>query len=191
MDFEFEQEAVSVRQQSTFVSVLAWIFIVIAGFSTFVGLLQNVMVWTIFQMEPMTEAQSQMEQADDVPAIFNFVFNHFELFFLLTLCVSAFTLISAIGLLKRKNWARVAFIWIMALGIFWNLLSLIIQFYMFSTIPEFSSEQAVPPEFETMMIIMRIATVVMVVALSGLFGFIIKKLCSQQIKVEFGWRELN
>jgi len=72
----------------------------------------------------------------------------------------------------------------MSLGIGWNVLGLILQFTMFSSMPEMTGGN-VPPEFENMMQIMKIASVIMVVGLSALFGFVIKKLCSQKIKEEF------
>ena len=37
-----------VRARSQFVSILAWIFIVMAGFATFVAILQNVMINAVF-----------------------------------------------------------------------------------------------------------------------------------------------
>jgi hypothetical protein len=58
------------------------------------------------------------------------------------------------------------------------------QFTMFSRIPEMAGMGA-PPEFETMMLIMKIASVIMVSAFSALFGWVIKKLTSDPIKAEF------
>jgi hypothetical protein len=184
MDFEFEGKPTP-PQRSTFVNVLAWIFIVLGGFTTFISILQNIMIRVMFRKEEMTQAMKQAENAKQIPAFANFMFNHMDLFFLFFLVVSATSVVSAIALLKRKNWARIVFIVLMSLGIAWNLGGLVMQFTMFNTMPEVAGKGA-PPEFEQMMHIMKIASVIMVVALSALFGWVIKKLTSEPIKAEFG-----
>lgn len=171
-------------ERSTFINVLSWIFIVIGGFSTFISILQNIMVQTIFRKEEISQAMQQAEQTENIPVFAQFMFNHFDLFFLLVLILSSTSLISAIALLKRKNWARILFIVLMSLGIGWNVIGLILQFTMFSSMPEMTGGD-IPPEFQNMMQIMKFASVIMVVGISALFGFVIKKLCSQQIKEEF------
>jgi hypothetical protein len=174
----------STQEKSTFVTVLAWIFIVIGGFATFIGILQNIMIHTIFPKHEMSQAMEQANQSQDIPAFAQFMFNNFDLLFLMVLVVSATCFISAIALLKRKNWARIVFIVLMSLGIAWNVFGLIAQFTFFSTLPDMGGEN-IPPEFETMMSIMKFATVLMVIAFSALQGYVIKKLCTQNIKDEF------
>lgn len=183
MDFEFEDKPTP-PQRSTFVNVLAWIFIVLGGFATFISILQNIMIRVMFRKEEMAQAMKQAENAKEIPAVANFMFNHVDLFFLFFLVVAAASVVSAIALLKRKNWARIAFIVLMSLGIVWNLGGLAMQFTMFSSMPEVAGKGA-PPGFETMMHVMQIASVIMVIALSSLFGWIIKKLTSEPIKSEF------
>jgi len=107
-------------QRSTFVSVLAWIFIVIAGFALLISILQNIMITAMFPMEEMQKSLNAPE-AQEMPAVARFMFSHFTLFFRAFLVVTLVTFISAIGLLKRKNWARIIFIALMALGIAWNI----------------------------------------------------------------------
>ena len=170
------------QPKSTFVNVLAWIFIIFGGFSTFIGILQNIMIHLLFPKQEMENAIEQAGASSELPAFAEFMFNHFDMFFLAVLILSATSFISAIALLKRKNWARIIFIIIMSLGILWNLFGLVMQFTMFESFPQ--GHQA-PPEFESMQKIMQIASVTMVIALSTLFGFVIKKLCSKQIIEEF------
>ncbi|WP_321368300.1 hypothetical protein [uncultured Desulfuromusa sp.] len=185
MDFEFEGAPNQPHQKSTFVNVLAWIFIIFGGFATFMSILQNIMIHTVFPKEEMNQAMQQAENVEQLPAFFGFMFNNFNLFFIFFFVVSLASFISAIALLKRKNWARIVFIVLMSVGIIWNIGGIILQFTMYNSMQEFSGGQAPPPEFESMMQIMKIASVIMVVAFSALFGFVIKKLCSQSIKAEF------
>ena len=172
-------------QKSTFVNVLAWIFIIFGGFSTFIGILQNIMLHKMMPKEQMSQVAQQASQDEKIPAFAEFMFNHVDLFFLLILVVSAISFISAIALLKRKNWARIFFIVLMASGIAWNIFGVIFNFTMYNSMPEMAGGQAPPQEFQEMMQIMKYAVVVMAVGISALFGFVIKKLCSKNIKEEF------
>lgn len=72
----------------------------------------------------------------------------------------------------------------MSLGIVWNIGGLVMQFTMFNSMPEMTGKSA-PPEFDKMMHMMEIASVIMAIALSALFGWTIKKLTSGPIKAEF------
>ena len=183
MNFEFENKP-ALSQRSTFVNVLAWIFIILGGFATFISILQNIIIRVMFRKEEMTQAMQQADKAKQIPVFANFMFNHIDLFFLSFFIISAISVISAIALLKRKNWARIVFIVLMSLGIVWNIGGLVMQFTMFNTMPEVAGKGATS-EFELMMHIMEIASLIMVVAISALFGWIIKKLSSDQIKAEF------
>ena len=182
MDFRFDNE--SPRQRSGFVNTLAWIFIILAGFATCTGILQNIMIWTVFPKEQMSQAMQQAGNAPHVPPVLQFMFSHFDLFFLFFLIVSAASLVCAIGLLKRKNWARLAFIALMGLGIAWNVGGLAVQFTMLEQLPELAG-QNMPPEFTTMMRIMKVFSLAMVLAFCALFVWLIRKLLSAPIRAEF------
>lgn len=183
MDFKFHDETVP-PPRSAFVNTLAWIFIILAGFATCTGILQNIMIWTVFPREQMSLAMQQAEKAPHFPPVMQFMFSHFDLFFLFFLLVSATALVAAIGLLKRKNWARLAFIALMGLGIAWNVAGLAVQFTMLEQMPELAG-QGVPQEFTTMLRIMQVFSVVMVLAFCTLFVWLIRKLRSAPIRAEF------
>jgi hypothetical protein len=53
MNFEFQGKPAP-PQRSTFGNVLAWIFIVLGGFATFISILQNIMIRMLFHKEKMT-----------------------------------------------------------------------------------------------------------------------------------------
>lgn len=173
-------------KKSTFVTVLAWIFIVGAGFTTFISILQNIMINLMFPVEKMNEAFNDPTTQEHIPLLFRFLFSNIRIFFFSFLAVSATTFTSAIGLLKRKNWARIIFIVLMSLGILWNIAGVIMQFSMFPSmpIPEEAPDQFTT-QFTTMITIVKIFTIVMAVGVSILFGWIIKKLASDKIKSEF------
>ena len=166
------------ESRSNFVTVLAWIFIVGAGFSSFILVMQVIMVSTMFSGE---EFQSVPE---DAPAFAKFMQQNIHLFVYGFCAVTIFTFISSIGLLKRKNWARLAFISILILGVLWQVGSLAMQFTVFSEFPERPSGEGFE-DFERMSNIIRWFSFAMAVALSGLFLWLIKKLATQPIVGEF------
>jgi hypothetical protein len=166
------------RARSSFVTALAWIFIVLGGFATLMAIAQNVMVGV------MPVAQQTDGQA--MPAFARFMMENFRLFFAGFLVLSAVTLAAAIGLLLRRNWARVTFIGLMAFGIFWNVAGLVLTYFVFSS---FALPAETPPEFvqqhELMTTLMTAFMAVVALAFSAVFGWIIKRLISSDIRREF------
>lgn len=171
-------------QRSSFVTSLAWVFIVLAGFSTFIATLQNVMLSVMMPagMPPMEQAQN----GQNIPEFAKFMFANFRFIFAGFLVLSVITLAAAVGLLRRKNWARITFVAIMSFGIFWNIGSVVLTFVVFPSMP---FPDNAPAEFREqhalMSNIMTVATTVIAVALTVLFVWIIKRLLSSDIKREF------
>jgi hypothetical protein len=175
-----------VQQRSTFVTVLAWIFIALSGFGTVVAILQNIMMFTVFRGPEISQAM-QAPAPPGMPSAAAFMMSHVYLFFLAFLLTSAFTLTSSIGLLKRWNWARLCFVGIMVLGILWNLGGLALQFSMFSSMQhQFSAASTHGgPDMRPFLIAIAVVSVLFAVGFSVLFGWITKRLLSPVVAAEF------
>ena len=172
---------------SSFVTVLAWIFIVLSGFAAMISLLQNIMVWTMFNQPEIANAMATPPPGS--PPFMAFMTSYFRWFFLLFLLVTVATLVSSIGLLKRLNWARLVFIGLLVLGIAWNLLGLLGQFAMMTFMRgQFAAMPKSPdmPDFQVFMTAMMAVTAIFAVGFSVLFGWIAKRLMSPRIRAEFG-----
>lgn len=169
--------------RSTFVTVLAWIFIVLSGFGTLISLLQNIMIHLMFPASQMEQAMAG--QPADAPAFAMFMAANIRLFFAFFLLVSAATLFASVGLLRRWNWARWAFVGLMAVGIAWNIAGFGFQLFMFSSMvpPDVPGPQA--EQVRTMITAMLVVGGVMAAGMSVLFGWIIKRLLSRPIADEF------
>lgn len=170
--------------KSTFVTTLAWIFIVLAGFATPISILQNIMFAVVFSSEQTEKAVNTSRAGDNVPPLIGFMFSHFRLYFFAFFLVSVTTLVAAIGLLKRQNWARLVFVGLMIFGMAWSVLSIAIQEIIFSSNTGPPSRRA-DPTFGTMMLLMRIFTALFALALAGLWGWIAKRLISPKVRAEF------
>src|SRR6476620_2610152 len=126
----------SAAPRSTFVTVLAWIFIFLAGFATLVSILQNAMVNFMFPAGEMDAAFEQVGSSERLPGFVTFMLRNMRLVFVFFLLVCVASLASSIGLLLRRGWARIAFIAIMILGVAWNLAGVALSFAFVSWLPE-------------------------------------------------------
>lgn len=158
------------RQRSTFVTVVAWICIVLAGCTTGISLLQNLMLHLMFPVGEFTASVQSSDVHPQLPAIHRFIFSHIQLVFLSFFGLSGGLLISAIGLLKRKNWARLMFITFLIVGILLNVAGLLVaQFSIFTSMPTAPTESGYG-QFQTVMMVMKIFSLLMSIGLSVLFG---------------------
>lgn len=180
-------QSMNTLTRSTFVTVLAWIFIVLSGFASLISLMQNIMIHTMFRTPEMTQAL-QAPPPPGTPAIFAHLTTLMPWLFTFFLVMCLITFASSVGLLLRRNWARLVFIGVMVFGILWNVGGLAMQFFVFRTL----SDQfvAVPdmPNADSMrmtFVVMIIFGLVFALSLSVLFGWIIKRLMSTAIVAEF------
>jgi hypothetical protein len=173
--------------RTSFVTVLAWIFLVITGFATCISVLQNVMITFFFPVNEMQTTMHSAKGSENLPAFAQFMLSHVRFFFATFLVLSATMFVSSIALLKRKNWARIMFICFLALGIIWNIGGLFLQSAFLSSMPP--TPATAPPEFranfESMATMMLVASSIFAVGFSVLFGWLIKRLTSASVRAEF------
>lgn len=178
-----ETAVTAVPQRSSFVNVVAWVFITLSGFGTLIAILQNVMIQSLMR-SPQLEAMPAPPPG--TPAVSVFLFEHMQLFFLAFLLVSVLLLVSSIGLLKRWNWARLCFVGLMILGIVWNLAGTAMQFSVFSSMgAQFAAAAPDAPDMQPFFIAIFVVSAVFAIAFSVLFGWIAKRLLSAPIAAEF------
>jgi uncharacterized membrane protein len=181
--------------KSTFVTVVAWIFIILSGFATFISLLQNVM-FGFMPRDLLNSAAHDTAFAEMVPRSTRFMFAHFQSILLLFLVLCVITLLASIGLLRRRNWARLLFIGLLGLGIVYNIAGLVLQqsmmssfatgFPLDSAVRADSALQPMSQQFGLMMAGMRVAMTIFAIGFAALFAWIIAKLVSRPIREEFG-----
>src|SRR4030095_1524929 len=97
-------------ERSDFVTVVAWIFIALSGLAALMSVAQYFMAGMMMSPGPMRDTMNDAQARGDMPPAAAFMFEHFRqligAFFLLSLI----TLVASIGLLKRRDWARLGFI---------------------------------------------------------------------------------
>jgi hypothetical protein len=177
--------------RSNFVTVLAWILIVGSGFATFISLMQAVMLGFFFPTEQFSLHSGLPHGVENTSPLIEFLFSKVQYFFFAFWLLALLTLVSSIGLLHRKNWARLILVGILGLGVVWNLGGTWLQWQMFSAFPQFPSKTQ-PDEFtqqmESMFAIVRVGTTIFILASAVLLAWLVKRLVSLPIRDEFGAR---
>lgn len=174
-------------KRSRFITGLAWTFIVLAGFSTLIAILQNVMLSVVFANDDMRVAMSEMDKLQPMPPMFHFMFENIRLILAAALVTSALTLVASIGLLKRRNWARLVFIGIMAFAIVSHLAGVAMPFIM----PDWMSfmPKDMPADvgnyFAMVMKVVMVFSVLVALITVGFCIWVIKHLLSEEIRKEF------
>jgi len=174
-------------ERSDFVTVLAWVFIGLSGLGTLMAGLQYAVFGMMMSFGPMQDAMNDAQAHGDVPPMATFMFGHFHQLIGAYFLLSVITLTASVGLLKRRNWARLLFICLMALGVAGNIAGLFLQRLMLSGMPMLPSNM--PPDFrdqfERMMSGMQVVGVIFAVGFSVLYGWIIYRLMSTPVRGEF------
>lgn len=164
--------------RSTFVTVIAWLSIVGSGFMCLVGSLQNVMIHTL-----MTDMPSPPHELEEQSSMAHFFMNNMEVFFALILIYSIMLLISSVGLLRRKEWARITFVALLLLSLLWivgSFVALVASHDSFLG-PDVPGDE----EFTQIINLIMYLNIGLSLVIAGLTGWIILKLCREPIRQEF------
>ena len=173
--------------RSAFVTSVAWVFIVLAGFATLIAVMQAMMFAFMFPAGAGPSIANSSKEFLEMPAPMRFLMQNIWLVFAAFWSLAILTLVAAVGLLVRKNWARVMFIALMGLGIAWNLGGLWLQQQMLASMPKPPPHAAgeFASGFETMTTVMGIGMAAFAVVIAVIFGWIAVRLMSRAIKAEF------
>ncbi len=160
------EPAPSEPQKSAFVTVISWISIVLSGLSCF----QSIIVFTM--MPNIKQQMMNIPQFSELaPQMGQMMFSFLRYASVGLFILSSAALVSSIGLLKRKNWARIIFIIFLSLGIAWSCLIILQQLRVALMIGGAGS--------------IGLFGIGIGAGFSFLFGRIIKELVSEKIKAEF------
>lgn len=179
---KIENQVQALGGRSRFVTIVAWAFIVI----TAILMLQNIILVVIFSTSELRGVFNESQiTTGNVPAIARFMFSHTRLLFCGFFIISTIMFVSSIGLLKRKNWARILFVVILALWVIWNLGNLFIQGGTMMYMPAKFNQAKDMQILQIMFVVVHIFKAIVFIGISIFLGWIAKKLFSKNIKQEF------
>lgn len=165
-------------RRSTFVTVVAWIFIIQSAFSSIVLLMEGLAFAVVSNQHAITE-----NLPPNTPPIVGAVLHGMAYFLFALLLVALFALASSIGLLQRRNWARLSFVGLLGFGIFWIGLNIVFQFIAVLAGPAPNAPHA--QEAHSIMTLAAVVLGLFGVALIVLFAWIIRRLTTDPVRQEF------
>lgn len=174
----------NVGSRSLFVTMTAWIFIVVAVLASISALVQNAAVASL-----MPSWLSATEHTP-LPLLTGLLIGYLPWVVGTGLVMSLATLASAIGLLLRLNWARRTFISLLVVAIVANLLGLwlqqeVVQSVVSNTLSGVSLPQQAMSVFGGFVTAARVMAVLVTLGACALLGWIIRQLMSATVRQEF------
>jgi hypothetical protein len=179
--------AQSSTQATPFVSGLAWSFIGLAGLSMLLALIPSLLFAYVVPMEPLRATVAEAIRLKMLPPLAMTAVGHLPALFMALFAGSLLTLLVSIGLLQRKNWARIAFAWIMVVTAAIHLAGLALPFYLRH---DFSAAiNHMPPDLRgvatTVTGLLVVASSVMGIVFAGFFAWVAQRLFSAEMAREF------
>ena len=166
------------QERSIFVTVVGWIFIVLSAIGVLQGLLFLFIPFDKIMAQAQLQAPAGRPAAD--PALMTSIMHGMIFFFLV---VELWVLLSSIGLVLRKAWARISFIIICSIGVFFSSLYVLLGL-LGRNMPMNQAANA-PPGMADFMHGMMTVMAVMGAIFAVLFIFIIYKLNTGKVVEEF------
>jgi hypothetical protein len=177
------------RPSASFVTVIAWIAFVLALLGMLYGVSQTIS-GLFMPKDFFLRAMNPAGRALSLPPYLQWVFTHTLILGIIELLMSSLFAWVAWNLRKRRNWARIAFVAFLLMGMLWQFAGL---WMMPQTIDGTLNMQAsmLPPGQtmpDGMKDIMRMAMLVggiFNLAVAALLGWVAWKLCSRKLRAEF------
>ena len=128
-----EMKELTAGQRSKFVTVIAWIFIVYFAYTSIAGIAGIIMTF-MMPFGSLSEAIDHSSQST-LPIFFRLIREYSKALSFLYLAFYICGLISAIGLLKRRDWARQLFSVVLGISIVYTISGTVSMFSMELPVP--------------------------------------------------------
>ncbi len=178
-----ESTSRTLNPRSTFVTVVAWVFIILTGFQTVIGIFDSILLST----GTFKDVQSMVrdpEALKNIPSVMRFIMQHIQIVVIVFLLIAVIMLAASIGLFYRRNWARIVFMGMLAAGILWTLSQTVYQSVFMERMMSGSHMQTTA-DLQHTFAVFRIVLWIIVLGVCALFAWIIKRLASKDIRQEF------
>lgn len=175
----------NVGARSQFVTVTAWVFIVLSALASISAMVQNAAVTSL-----LPGGVAEVFPVQPVPPLSRLLLAYLPWVVGAGLGLSLATLVTAIGLLLRLDWARRAFIGLLVLAIAANLLGLWLQQEVMQSVVDSTLRRTPLPAsaaevFGGFVTAARLMAVVMTLSACALLVWIIRRLMSPPVRQEF------
>lgn len=170
----------TVNKNATFITLISWVFILIGGFIALGTLMQSLMLTFLFSNEEFAAAMQLSSQ--DMPAQAAFMLDHIRSISWLAFAVAALLVGASVGMLRRKNCARLLFI-----GMMWlfAVMTVTMAAVQLGYLDNLSAGKDVPAGFIKLMQATKLMSLLFGIGLGVLFGWLAWRLGRPAIKAEF------
>jgi uncharacterized membrane protein YozB (DUF420 family) len=171
--------------RSLFVTVIAWCTIVSAAFGVVIGLAQNVF-FALF-MSPEQLARMLAMLPPGMEAVAEVTYGSLRVALLAFLALAVIFLLTGIGLLRRRNWARVVFVAAIATGTLYS----VVTYFLLDTAGDLAvlvptaTIDGTTADFAPMVAMMRATATALTIVLTAFNLWLIWRLLSPAIRREF------
>lgn len=171
----------TVGSRSLFVTITAWIFIVVAALTALSALVQNAAAGSL---------TAGMQAAPGLPLLSRLLVAYFPWVVGASLALSLATLIAAAGMLMRLDWARRAFIGLLIVALVGNLAGLWLQQEVVQSLVSTTLSRAPLPAqavevFGGFVTASRVMGALVTLGACALLVWVIRRLMSPMIRQEF------
>jgi len=181
--------AATMPRRSGGVTVIGVLFLSLGLMWLMAALFQGAFFAFLAAMRPGGIALGEVSQDPNVPVVVRFIVHYAKFFWALNIVAAGVLCVASVGLLRRKNWARVAFVGVGVLGIVYAMVSLGASALM---VPFFRTQMAglesmgVGTAMATMATVALAIVVVKSVFVGVFFGWMVRKLTRAEVRGEFG-----
>lgn len=171
---------------SVFVNVVAWISIVINSMALLAAVVLGSFFYMFFSTIDQEQSLDRLPNSEPIFAIPEFILGFSEVLLGIILLFAVVPLASSIGLLLRKNWARLLFIVMLGINILYTIIGIAVQLFMHGEFPFFpENAPGMGHEIERMFDTISFVSTAFSIFIAGLYGWIIWKLSTPPIIYEF------
>lgn len=168
------------NKNATFITLISWVFILIGGFIALGTLMQSVMLTFLFSNEEFAAAMQLSSK--EMPAQAAFMLEHIRSISWSAFAIAALLVSASVGMLRRKNWARLLFI-----GMMWlfAVVTVTMAMVQLGYLANLSAGKDLPEGFIKLMQATKLMSLLFGIGLGVLFGWLGWKFARPAIKAEF------
>lgn len=168
------------QPQSGFVTAVGWTFVVLGTLLLCIAVVQNLL------FAAFAPFQADIASWEVFPPSARWVLVNLRWMLLANLALGVVTIAASIGLVRRREWARVVFVALMALGVAWNLGVAWLQYDFTSALQaRVMATNPTDAGFSAFIILIRVLSFGFAATFCGLFGWIGYRLLQPDVGAEF------
>ncbi len=173
---------------ASFVNGITWTFIGLSVLTVLLAAMLYALFAHLLPQEPLRATLADAIQLKLLPPSALKLLEYLPAICAALFILSLLTLVASVALLKRKNWGRIAFAWIMIATALAHFAGVVLPFYLMHDVS--AALNHMPPDIRSvassMMKMLSVMSMVMGIVFGVAFAWIARRMFSTEIAREFG-----